>query len=98
MGNAIVLYSFPMISASNLEKLLRAARKHRVSKIFLDKGEVSAIEFFDKRSLPQTGPKEIQTVDELKALQMPDMPSDEELRYLSADYVPSHLIKEESPN
>lgn len=85
---------------TDIDKLLTTARKHRVSTLKFQDGLISEVIFYRpskktnahvkiKNSFPQS-------IDELKNMTIPDMPTDEELRYQSTDFVPSHMAIEDA--
>lgn len=83
-----------MISAANLEKILRASRKHKVSKIVLERGDIKEIQFWapGSSSVPEVVENKVAVAaPPFKDIQsaFSDIPSDEEFRYYHSPIVPA---------
>ncbi len=89
-----------MISAANFEKILRASRKHKVSKIILEGGEIQEVHFWApgvllptsdvtvKSNVPASVPVVPFDIKDFEGV-IADMPSDDEMRYYHSPLVPA---------
>ena len=91
----------PMISPLQLSKILRAARKHKVSKLIFENGDVCTIEFFGNveisnpvSAVVNTTPTIVTPFNNVPVENVPvdnrfaDMPTDEEFRFFHSPMVP----------